>query len=153
MENFQLIKQEISSSEDSETTEIKEEKSTKKKINKTYNKLSSMPELDSNIGPNINLKITQKRYSNRKEKEYFFEKIKRKKKTELCNNYEMFHDCYYKNECSFAHGIEELRENFNEIPSKIQKCISFEKKGFCPFGIRCNYIHYIKFIFIFYLFF
>ena len=48
MENFQLIKQEISSSEDSETTE---EKSTKKKINKTYNKLSSMPDLDSNIGP------------------------------------------------------------------------------------------------------
>ena len=93
MENFQLIKQEISSSEDSETTE---EKSTKKKINKTYNKLSSMPDLDSNIGPNINLKITQKRYSNRKEKEYFFEKIKRKKKTELCKNYEMFHDCYYK---------------------------------------------------------
>ena len=148
MENIQIVKQDFSSSEDSETIETKEEKTSKLKITKNYSKLSSMPNLDSNIGPNINLKITQKRYSNQKEKEYFFAKIQRKKKTELCKNYEMFHDCYYKNECSFAHGIEELRENFNEIHSKLQKCISFGNKGFCNFGIRCNYIHYIKFNFI-----
>ena len=57
-------------------------------------KLNSYPNVEQK-GPNINLKIEHKRYSNQKEKEFFFEKIKRKKKTELCKNYELYHDCYY----------------------------------------------------------
>ena len=39
-------------------------------------KLNSYPNVDQK-GPNINLKIEHKRYSNQKEKEFFFEKIKR----------------------------------------------------------------------------
>ena len=50
--------------------------------NKKRSKLLSCPNVDNNndIGPNINLKVEHKRYSNQKEKEFFFEKIKRKKK-------------------------------------------------------------------------
>ena len=106
-------------------------------------KFLSCPNVEDK-GPNINLKINYKRYSNQKEKELFFEKIKRKKKTELCKNFELYHYCYYKNECSFAHGIDELREN-NIFPSyKTKLCKSFQENQVCNFGIRCNYRHFIK---------
>lgn len=97
-----------------------------------------------NQGPNINLKIEHKRYSNQKEKELFYEKIKRKKKTELCKNYEFYHDCYYKNNCCFAHGIEELRDNIILPSYKTKMCKSFVENKVCNFGIRCTYRHNIK---------
>jgi hypothetical protein len=94
-------------------------------------------------GPNINLKINYKRYSNQKEKEFFYEKIKQKRKTELCKNYELYHDCYFKDECSFAHGIEELRENIIFPSYKTKLCKSFHENKVCNFGIRCTYNHNI----------
>ena len=113
------------------------------KTKKKRSKLNSCPNVEQK-GPNINLKINHKRYSNQKEKEFFFEKIKRKKKTELCKNYELYHDCYYKDECCFAHGIEELRDNINFPSYKTKLYKSFHKNKFCNFGIRCNYRHTIK---------
>ena len=113
------------------------------KTKKKRSKLMSCPNVEKR-GPNINLKINYKRYSNQKEKEFFFEKIKRKKKTELCKNYELYHDCYYKNECSFAHGIEELRENIIFPSYKTKICKSFQENKVCNFGIRCTYRHFIK---------
>ena len=106
-------------------------------------KLMSCPCVEGK-GPNINLKINIKRYSNQKEKEFFYAKIKKKKKTELCKNYELYHDCYFKDECSFAHDIEELREN-NYFPSyKTKLCKSFHENKVCNFGIRCTYNHNIQ---------
>jgi len=113
------------------------------KNKKSRDKLLSCPIVDHK-GPNINLKIQHKRYSNQKEKEFFFAKIKMKKKTELCKNYEMYHDCYYKDECCFAHGIEELRENYPYTSYKTKLCKSFKENGICNFGIRCSYRHIIK---------
>ena len=80
------------------------------KNNIKRSKLKSCPNAE-NKGPNINLKIHHKRYSNQKEKELFFEKIKRKKKTELYKNYELYHDCYYWDNCCFAYGEDELRDD------------------------------------------
>ena len=77
-------------------------------------------------------------------KEMFFEKIKRKKKTELCKNYELYKDCYYGDNCSFAHGIDELRENALLPSYKTKLCKSFEENNVCNFGIRCSYQHKIK---------
>ena len=112
-------------------------KNTKRRV-----KLNSCPNVDQK-GPNINLKIEHKRYSNQKEKELFFEKIKRKKKTELCKNYELYHDCYYKDNCCFAHGMDELRDN-NLVPSyKTKMCKSFIENKVCNFGVRCSYKHQI----------
>ena len=93
---------------------------------------------------NYYLKIHQKRYSNQKEKEFFFAKIKRKKKTELCKNYELYHDCYYKDECCFAHGVDELRENCIFSSYKTKMCKSFQENFVCNFGTRCSYKHNIK---------
>lgn len=92
-------------------------------------------------GPNINLKNYNKKYSNQIEKNYFFAKIKRKRKTELCKNFELYNDCFFKDECSFAHGIEELRkfslnDKYKDIP-----CFGYVQSSFCPFGLRCNYQH------------
>ena len=54
------------------------------KENKKRDKLNSCPNVNlEHKGPNINLKITHKRYSNQKEKEFFFEKIKKKKKDRI----------------------------------------------------------------------
>lgn len=112
---------------------------------KKRNKILSCPNVDNNQeGPNINLKINYKRYSNQKEKEFFFEKIKRKKKTELCKNYELYHACFYKNDCCFAHGIEELRDNYIQSSYKTKGCKSFIENKICNFGIRCSYKHIIK---------
>ena len=113
------------------------------KNKKSRDKILSCPIVERK-GPNINLKIEHKRYSNQKEKEFFFTKIKTKKKTELCKNYELYHDCYYKDECSFAHGVDELRENINSSSYKTKMCKSFEKNFVCNFGIRCSYRHNIK---------
>ena len=106
-------------------------------------KLNSCPNVEQK-GPNINLKIEHKRYSNQKEKELFFEKIKKKKKTELCKNYELYHDCYYGNNCSFAHGLDELRDNIILPKYKTKLCKNFIENKTCNFGIRCSYQHKIK---------
>ena len=106
-------------------------------------KLNSCPNVEHK-GPNINLKIEHKRYSNQKEKELFFEKIKKKKKTELCKNYELYHDCYYGNNCSFAHGLDELRDNIIIPKYKTKLCKNFIENKTCNFGIRCSYQHKIK---------
>ena len=113
------------------------------KIIKMRDKLPSCPSITQK-GPNINLKIQHKRFSNQKEREFFFAKIKRKKKTELCKNYEMYHDCFYKEECCFAHGMEELRENAIFSGYKTKMCKSFQENNFCNFGKRCSYMHKIK---------
>ena len=111
---------------------------------KQRDKILSCPNVENKDGPNINLKINYKRYSNQKEKEFFFEKIKRKKKTELCKNYELYHACFYKDNCCFAHGIEELRENIISPNYKTKSCKSFIDNKVCNFGIRCSYKHIIK---------
>lgn len=131
-----------SNSEDDDYETVPDEEFLKTK--KPREKLISWPNSQEQAGPNINLKYFKKRYSTEEEKHFLFEKIKQKKKTELCKNYELYHDCYYKNECSFAHGIEELRQNCSLPKYKTRICKTFTDKSFCNFGTRCNYRHIIK---------
>jgi hypothetical protein len=114
----------------------------KKEVNSWHVGVSNRPKL--NEGPNINLKYFKKKYDTEEEKHFITKKIRTKKKTELCKNWEIYHDCYFKNECSFAHGIDELRTDTPVSGSKNRLCKSFEEKGFCLFGKRCNYRHVIK---------
>ena len=63
----------------------------------------------------------------------------------MCKNWELYHNCFYGNECSFAHGIDELRRyNSPSAGCKNRLCKTFSEKGFCLFGKRCNYRHVIK---------
>jgi len=114
----------------------------KKEVNSWHVGVSNRPKL--NEGPNINLKYFKKKYDTEEEKHFITKKIRTKKKTELCKNWEIYHDCYFKNECSFAHGIDELRTDTPVSGSKNRLCKSFEEKGYCLFGKRCNYRHVIK---------
>ena len=52
--------------------------------NKKKSKLNSYPNVEHK-GPNINLKINHKRYSNKKEKEFFFEKKKKLSYAKIMN--------------------------------------------------------------------
>ena len=114
----------------------------KKEVNSWH--VGSSNRLKLNEGPNINLKYFKKKYDTEEEKHFITKKIRTKKKTELCKNWEIYHDCYFKNECSFAHGIDELRTDTPVSGSKNRLCKTFEEKGFCLFGKRCNYRHVIK---------
>jgi hypothetical protein len=95
-------------------------------------------------GPNINLKCFKKTYDTDEEKSYITQKIRTKKKTELCKNWEIYHDCYFKDECSFAHGMDELRLDNHISGSKNKLCKTFQEKGYCVFGKRCNFRHVLK---------
>ena len=90
---------------------------------------SNYPKLSDS--PNINLKYFKKKYVTDEEKHFITKKIRSKKKTELCKNWEIYHDCYFKNECSYAHGLDELRTDTPVSGSKNRLCKSFQEKGFC----------------------
>lgn len=56
--------------------------------------------------------------------------IKKEKKTQLCKNYEIFHDCDFENKCCFVHGIEELRDNFLIFLQEMKNGFTLKKKVF-----------------------
>ena len=114
----------------------------KKEINSWHVGVSNRLKLSE--GPNINLKYFKKKYDTEEEKHLITKKIRTKKKTELCKNWEIYNDCYFKDECSFAHGIDELRTDTPVSGSKNRLCKYFHEKGYCLFGKRCNYRHVIK---------
>jgi len=114
----------------------------KQKLNSWYFRMSNTEKLKE--GPNINLKYFKNSYDTEEEKNFITKKIRKKKKTELCKNWEIYHDCFFKNECSFAHGIDELRTSTPNRGNKKKLCKAFQEKGFCLFGKRCNYRHVIK---------
>jgi len=102
-----------------------------------------------NIGPNVNIKFPRKAERSEEQKEFFKNKINKTKKTELCKNWGLFGDCYYKDNCSFAHGENELRNkllvnNDSNQKYKTKPCRSFLEKSFCPFGNRCQYTHIVS---------
>ena len=99
--------------------------------------------LNVNFGPNVNLKIPKKTFHTLQEKEFFKSKIKITKKTELCKNWELYRNCYFKDNCSFAHGENELRvKNVTSNQKyKTKICKAFTEKMWCQFGSRCQYRH------------
>jgi hypothetical protein len=99
--------------------------------------------LNVNYGPNVNLKIAKKTNHTEEEKHFFKNKIKVKKKTEMCKNWQLYKGCFFKDNCSFAHGENELRSKNIEQNDKYKtkKCKAFLVKMTCQFGNRCQYRH------------
>ncbi|CAG9315420.1 unnamed protein product [Blepharisma stoltei] len=60
-----------------------------------------------------------------------------KYKTEICKNW-LNSQCHFGDNCMFAHGKEELRKKFIQMP---QQCKSFSETGFCVYGDRCQFKH------------
>lgn len=104
-------------------------------------------QLNVNIGPNVNLKVPKRFAPTAEEKEFFKKKIKITKKTELCKNWQLYNDCYFKDNCSFAHGESELRAKYtgSNWKYKTKICKTFIEKMYCPFGNRCQYRHIMTF--------
>ena len=133
--------------DDSFTNEVEDtipdEEFNQEKLLKERSWYTSCPNarIPNREGPNINLHIMRKRFSNPEEKHFFYDKIKKKKKTELCKNWELYKDCFYKEECCFAHGIEELRQTISLPTYRTKECKTFNESMTCPFGTRCNYKH------------
>ena len=94
-------------------------------------------------GPNVNLKLPRGNNYTQEEKEWFEKKLRDTKKTELCKNWVLYKDCFYRNNCSFAHGENELRvkkiEKNKKYKTKI--CNVFIEEQYCSFGSRCQYRH------------
>ena len=70
----------------------------------------------------------------------------KKFKTEICHSWEISHTCKYGNNCSFAHGHDELRkalENNKLIYGKKKLCRQFFYEGYCKYGKRCQFCHKI----------
>jgi len=97
------------------------------------------------MGPNVNIKIPKKSFYTVEERSYFNTQLKHKQKTELCKNWVLYNKCYFKEECSFAHGEQELRLKLNIDKYKTKICKSFIEKMFCCYGHRCQYLHIITY--------
>ena len=99
-----------------------------------------------------------KKFSNKFEDDYFKnkktekeeeeekeEQSQKKYRTELCKYFEINGRCKFGDNCIFAHGKENLRENLcKKSGYKKRPCVNFFEKGFCMYGNRCQFSHDIK---------
>ena len=89
-------------------------------------------------------KKTEKEEEKEKEKEKE-EQSQKKYRTELCKYFEINGRCKFGDNCIFAHGKENLRENLcKKSGYKKRPCVNFFEKGFCMYGNRCQFSHDIK---------
>ena len=63
-------------------------------------------------------------------------------RTEMCKNFEQYGHCKYGDECSFAHGKQQIM-NKSDVPVlyKTKLCKKYMQNGYCPYGQRCQFIH------------
>lgn len=63
-------------------------------------------------------------------------------KTEFCRNFREKGTCLYGDQCQFAHGKTELRQDIvRHSKYKTKFCQKFWIGGWCVYGPRCNFIH------------
>ena len=104
-----------------------------------------------------NINVYDKKYKNKFEEDYFENPNKeeeeqkevenqKKYRTELCKYYEINGRCKFGENCIFAHGKNNLRENLcKKSGYKKRPCVNFFDKGFCMYGNRCQFSHDLKF--------
>ena len=104
----------------------------------------------------LSLYTKPKKFKNKFEDDYFENPNKeeeeqkevenqKKFRTELCKYYEINGRCKFGENCIFAHGKNNLRENLcKKSGYKKRPCVNFFEKGFCMYGNRCQFSHDIK---------
>jgi len=69
---------------------------------------------------------------------------KNKFKTEICKYWELNKSCKFKDNCAFAHGINEIRQKaITTTNYKTKKCKQFFENGYCSYGTRCQFLHHL----------
>ncbi|CAD8133435.1 unnamed protein product [Paramecium octaurelia] len=105
-------------------------------------KSTSTEEKDDETFFEIDVKPKKKRFETIEQKKQYIEEYTKKKKTELCKNYEALGYCKFGDECSFAHGQRELQPKIHLHQNyKTKACVRYFNEGFCPYGLRCQYLH------------
>ncbi|CAD8081085.1 unnamed protein product [Paramecium sonneborni] len=90
----------------------------------------------------IDVQPKKKYFETIEEKIQFIEEYTKKKKTELCKNFQLMGFCKFGDDCSFAHGYQELQAKTHlHQKYKTKPCNRYFSQGFCPYGIRCQYLH------------
>ena len=90
----------------------------------------------------LQYKRPKKTFRTKEEQVEFVKNYTAKKKTEMCKNWQAYGKCRFGDQCSFAHGEQELRKKQNLMSTfKTRQCAQFGDTMFCPYGIRCQYIH------------
>ena len=101
-----------------------------------YSELAGNKNYIKNINKNPKIKYSNKiRYSEDRND------FKKKWKTEICHYWEMNGYCQYGDNCSFAHGIEELNQRKMSHNYKTKPCKQFFELGYCTYGARCQFSH------------
>ena len=102
---------------------------------------SFIKEIDQNPVPTKTEK-PKKQFITKEEMGKYIEGFKVKYKTEICKNWEKTGDCEFKDSCSFAHGLHELKRKTDIHKNyKTKQCKKFKKDGVCPYGTRCQFLH------------
>ncbi|CAD8060892.1 unnamed protein product [Paramecium sonneborni] len=105
-------------------------------------KSTSAEEKDDETFFEIDVKPKRQIFETKEQKKQFIEEYTKKKKTELCKNYEALGYCKFGLECSFAHGQVELQPKIHlHQKYRTKPCTRYFNQGFCPYGIRCQYQH------------
>lgn len=107
--------------------------------------INSDTESTSNEEKNENEKeAVSKKWKKKKDFKGGKEDFKKKRKTELCNNW-MNGNCKYGDKCAYAHGESELLTKLtNTVHFRTRPCKNFFKNGYCPYGVRCQFAHLLK---------
>ncbi len=117
-----------------------------KSIRKSENLSDNIYNILNNIknAPNVNIKLPKKTFNSKEDREFFKNLIVHKQKTELCKNWILYNDCYFKETCSFGHGEKDLRTTITPINYKTKICKAFFEKFFCSYGNRCHFSHQVR---------
>jgi len=84
----------------------------------------------------------KKVYDTQTERKKFVKEYKKKQKTELCKNWEMYGTCKWNDRCSYAHGRHELVKKTHMPKNFMTKaCEQFHKEMYCAYGSRCQFMH------------
>ncbi|CAD8087318.1 unnamed protein product [Paramecium sonneborni] len=107
-----------------------------------YDNQSASTDDDDDKQFQIDVQPKRKHFDTIDEKKSYIEEYTKKKKTELCKNFQLTKFCKFGDECSFAHGYQELQAKTHlHQKYKTKRCNRYFNEGFCPYGIRCQYLH------------
>lgn len=60
----------------------------------------------------------------------------------MCRNWELTGICRFGDSCAFAHGGVELQEKKHvPVKYKTRLCKQYHSNLYCPYGIRCQFLH------------